>query len=216
MYNRARGCLADMIAPSVVYKGSMDNDLALVHAFKAGDQPSFDALVTKYKDRIYRMAFGMLHDSNEADDITQEVFLKVYLKIKSFKESSSFFTWLYRIAVNECLNGLRKKKRLPLSLDAPLADDNPEIFGATLLSPERDIEAQLISTEQAALLHTLIDALPEKYKAAYVLRMMADFSYREIAEILQLPEQTVKIRLFRAREKMDEKIKTLGGVNNEL
>lgn len=181
-----------------------DADGALVTAFKGGDERAFAALVTKYRDRIYRLAFATVQDANEADDIAQEVFLKVYFKIQSFRGTSLFFTWLYSIAVNECRHGLRKRKRKILSLDAPLEEDEPTTLGDLQPSGEKDIVSQLVSAEDARRAQALIDGLPDKYREIYVLRMVDGLSYEELSRTLSISIPVVKIWLFRARKKIDD------------
>lgn len=191
----------------------VDADSALVTAFKGGDESAFAALVTKYRDRIYRLAFATVQDANEADDIAQEVFLKVYFKIQSFRGSSLFFTWLYSIAVNECRHGLRKRKRKILSLDAPLEEDEPTTLGDLQPSGEKDIVSQLVSAEDARRAQALIDGLPDKYRDIYVLRMVDGLSYEELSHTLGITVPLVKIWLFRARKKMDDMARAWEGAH---
>lgn len=203
LYNMAEGYIS-------AGTGSMDTDLEQVRAFKGGDQSAFVELIGKYKDRVYRHVYSIVQDRHEADDVAQEVFLKVYFKIGSFQENSSFFTWLYSITVNECRHALRKRKRPLLSLDAPVADDESARLGDLINSGEKDPESQLVSEEQARLMRELIDTLPEKYRTIYVLRNIDGLSYREIADVMGISAEKVKVWLFRAREKMDEKLRPLG------
>jgi len=211
LYNMKNTFAPEVIELTMENAGYIDTDLELIKSFKDGDQSSFVELVKKYKDRIYRLVYSIIHDRHEADDITQEVFLKVYFKINKFKENSSFFTWMYSIAVNECRHSLRKRKRTFISLDTPLSDDDAVGLGDILKSCEKDIESQLVEEEQIKLLKTLIDTLPDKYKTIYILRNIDGLSYREISEILSISAEKVRVWLFRAREKMDEKIRALGG-----
>lgn len=190
-----------------------DADRALITAFKGGDESAFVALVAKYRDRIYRLAFATVQDANEADDIAQEVFLKVYFKIQSFRETSAFFTWLYSIAVNECRHGLRKRKRRVVSLDAPLAEDEPTTLGDLLPSGEKDIESQLVSAEDARRAQALIDGLPDKYRDIYVLRMVDGLSYEDLSRTLGISIPLVKIWLFRARKKIDDMARAWEGAH---
>ncbi len=186
-----------------------ETDLELVSTFKNGEQSSFDKLIKKYKDRIYRIIFMIIQDKSEADDITQEVFLRAFLKINTFRAESSFFTWLYSIAINECRHALRKKKGMLISIDSVLqADDNLKL-GDILKSNEESPESRLIREEQIEMLNRIINMLPDKYKTVYVLKIIDGLSYKEISEILNISIEKVKVWLFRAREKLDEKIRPL-------
>ena len=198
-----------------IRSGRIDGDLELVALLKTGDDNAFRLLVGKYKDRIYRIAYTYTGDKHKADDVTQEVFLKVYLKIKTFKERSTFFTWLYRVAVNECHNATRKSWRTLLALDAPFSDEDSSTLADVLKGGDIDMESRHISQEQAKFIKTLIDALSDKYRAVYILRNIDGLSYDEIADTLKISVAKVKIWLFRAREKINDKSQSLHQQNTE-
>ncbi|MFA5858357.1 MAG: sigma-70 family RNA polymerase sigma factor [Elusimicrobiota bacterium] len=185
----------------------MEADTELVKSLKNGNQPAFEELIHKYKDRIYRIVFTFIQDKTEADDVTQEVFLKVYRKINTFKEQSSFFTWLYSVTINECQHSMRKTKREFISLDAPLSSENAATLVDILKSEEQNPDTMLINEEQIALLHKMINLLPTKYRTVYILKTVDGLSYKEISEILGISMEKVKIWLFRAREKLDDKMR---------
>jgi RNA polymerase sigma-70 factor (ECF subfamily) len=197
---------AIMIENNITQVTVIDEDAGLVTSFKAGDRPSFDELVKKYKDRIFRVALTMLQDKTEADDVTQEVFMRVYTKIGSFKETSTFFTWMYSIAVNECRHALRKKKHVPVSLDTPLEENEESTLSDLLKSKEENMDHRLVREEETGLAYKLINTLPEKYRTIYVLRNVDDLSYNEIAGIMGISVNKVKVWLFRAREKLDMEV----------
>lgn len=168
----------------------------LIRRAQEGDSDAFSALVRTHRNSLIQVASGFLHDKEEALDAAQEVFLKAYRKIHSFKSESSLYTWLYRIMVNHCKDRLRSRKRtVALSLDAepdegrefeiPSLDDNP---AETILLRERE-----------RIVKEAIDTLPDKHKKVLLLRELGGLSYKEISEILNCREGTVMSRLFHAR-----------------
>ncbi|RJQ08627.1 MAG: sigma-70 family RNA polymerase sigma factor [Bacillota bacterium] len=172
-------------------------DLVLVERCQQGQVEYFGDLVARYQSRIYNMAYRILHNREEAEDITQETFLNVYRALDSFK-GDRFSPWIYKIASNLCLDYLRRRRPSVVSLDAPVGPDG---------DITREMADETRSPEDAALADALgshvqraIDSLPPKYRAVVVLRHMQDLAYEEIADALGLPLGTVKTRLFRARE----------------
>lgn len=168
----------------------------LIRRAQEGDQEAFAAVVRTYRNSLIQVAYGYLHDREESLDAVQEVFLKTYRKIHSFKNESSIYTWLYRITINHCKDRLRSRKRTTaLSLDAWNEDgkefDIPDCSG----DPSQAAE----SAERDRMVKEAIDALPDKHKQVLLLRELGGLSYKEISEILQCREGTVMSRLFHAR-----------------
>ncbi len=162
-----------------------------------GHLEEFGDLVSRYQSRLYSMAYRMLHNHEEAEDVVQETFLNVYRALASFK-GDRFSPWIYKIASNLCLDYLRRRRPGNVSLDAPVGPDGDiprEIADGTRLPEEAALAEALGLDVQRA-----IDTLPPKYRSVVVLRHVEDLAYEEIAEILVLPLGTVKTRLFRARE----------------
>ena len=185
----------------------LKKDNQLIAAFKEGDHTSFLDLVLKYEQRVYNHCLLMVNDEVESYDLTQEVFLKVFRKIKNYEPTYSFYTWLYRITVNCCIDFLRRKKRhiQGVSLSSIPGDDSNEI------GKERDIpdetfvpDTYLINKELDEVLKTAIGELSEKLRAIIILKEIEGFSYEEIADVLGCSRGTVKSRLFRAREQLKE------------
>jgi RNA polymerase sigma-70 factor, ECF subfamily len=169
------------------------DDIGLIELFKDGNRSAFEELVHKHQDRIYNLCRYMLQDTQDAQDAAQDVFLKAYRSLKAFKPDSSLYTWLYRIAVNTCLDYKRKSRPERLE-DASLVDD----LAATEPSPEQRYRSKEIS-EAIAL---ALQELPEKLRAAIVLKEIEELSYEEIAAVLDTSLGTVKSRISRAREEL--------------
>jgi RNA polymerase sigma-70 factor (ECF subfamily) len=162
-------------------------DADLVTQVQQGDRKAFGMLVAKYEKPIYNTAYRMLHNADDAADITQTAFVKAFEKIDSYNPSYKFFNWLYRITVNESLNTInRRKRRRDFEYDPP----------ARTLTPDEDL--QLI--EIGHLLQGALDVMSFDHRVVIVLKHLMLLSYSEIAGILDIPEKTVKSRLFTARQ----------------
>jgi RNA polymerase sigma-70 factor (ECF subfamily) len=153
----------------------------------------FEAILTEHQDRVFRLCASMLGSRRDAEDAAQEVFLKAYQNLHKFKGDSAVGTWLHRIAANHCLDLLRKRARRPAE---PLTDE----LGRRLFSKEPDLEA-------LDLAHRALSQLPEDYRLALTLRELQGFTYEEIAEITESSLDSVKARLRRAREQLQEKLR---------
>jgi RNA polymerase sigma-70 factor (ECF subfamily) len=171
-----------------------------------GDREAFETLVDLYQDKIYYFALRMLGNAQEAEDVVQETFLRVYTNLDRYDETHKFSTWIYRIANNLCIDRLRRRKPT-LSLD--FEDENGDTTGAgyAVLSSEEDRpEEQMILSELQTTVRDAIEKLPDKYKSVVVLRYLHDLSLQEIGEVLDLPVTTVKTRVHRAREALRLKL----------
>jgi RNA polymerase sigma-70 factor (ECF subfamily) len=164
-------------------------ELELVRQAKSGDREAFGALVSRYQLPVYRVVRGVLGDALASEDVAQEVFLKAYGALARFRGDSGFFTWLYRIAVNEALR-MRKQRRFT-ALDAV---PEPE-------APPRE-EAPDPDRPTMATLERLLKRLPDDFRTIVVLRDLEGLSYTEISETLEIPLGTVESRLFRARAEL--------------
>ena len=171
------------------------DDGDLITRFKGGDVSGFEELVRKYQDRIYNLCRYMIQDAHDAQDAAQDVFLKAHQNLKGFKPDASLYTWLYRIAVNTCLD-YKKKSRPEQAEDESVIDD----LTSTDASPEQRYQSKEIGQAiQAAL-----QKLPEHLRAAIVLKEIEELSYEEIAAVLDTSLGTVKSRISRAREELRE------------
>ncbi|MDA8085933.1 MAG: sigma-70 family RNA polymerase sigma factor, partial [Nitrospiraceae bacterium] len=174
----------------------------LVGKFKQGDISAFEEIVLRYQDRIYNVCRGILADPHDAEDAAQEVFLKAFQSLGKFKPDAALYTWLYRIAVNTCLDykkssfaGFLKRLVADEELVKELPSQNP--------SPEQAYESKQIENRIARALKKL----PKKLRAAIVLKELEGLSYEEIALILDISTGTVKSRISRARERLQELLK---------
>ncbi|MEW6227057.1 MAG: sigma-70 family RNA polymerase sigma factor [Bacillota bacterium] len=189
-------------------------DGVLVRRCREGEGTAFEEMVATYYRRIWNIAFRMIGDADNADDIAQEVFVRVYRSIRRFRRRSSFTTWLYRITVNLCTDFLRRHRRQAmLSLDQLEAENHrltpdPVAAGqaAGTHNPSGNPLREVETTELRAELKEAILALPESYRLVIALRDIEGLSYREIASVLRCPEGTVMSRLFYAKRALREKL----------
>ncbi len=173
-------------------------DEVLMNRAQIGDVRAFAELVQRYKDPMYNLAYRMLRDRQEAEDIAQETFLHVFRALNRFQTGERFSPWVYRIATNLCLDKLRRNKGMSISLDAPMGPESDVYL--QVADPGDGPDAALELSELRDDVQRAVDALPERYRTIVILRHLHDRSYEEIAEIVDLPLGTVKTRLFRARE----------------
>lgn len=182
-----------------------DPDVQLMLEFKAGDQTALEALMRKYYPRILNFIYRFLGNRQVAEDLTQEVFLKVYKSAFKYTPRSQFQTWLYTIAKNTALNELRRKRGLFVSTDQTFNSDGNELTKEIAdfeTAPDKD----LMHKEKAAMIRQAIDDLPEKQRMAVILRRFEDFSYAEIAATLKVSDKAVKSLLSRAKLNLKHKL----------
>jgi RNA polymerase sigma factor (sigma-70 family) len=178
---------------------SRAEDSRLIQSALAGDDPSYRKLMDKYHDQIYNFIYRMIHDREQVEDLTQEAFIKAFQSLRSFNEEFAFSTWLYKIATNNSIDFIRKRKLQMYSIDKPVeSKDSDFVFELPDMTYEAD--GDVIRDQRAILLQGAIAQLPEKYRKVIQLRHMEERSYEEIAKILHLPIGTVKAHIFRARE----------------
>jgi RNA polymerase sigma-70 factor (ECF subfamily) len=165
-----------------------DADAALVARCRNGDSEGFAALVSRYERPVYNLAFRMLGDREDARDVAQTAFLKALENLQQFDPKFRFFSWLYRIAMNEALDLIGRRGRQTELTDVHAADD--------------DLLRDATAADLGALVRGALDGLNPEHRAVLVLRHYQDLSYEQIAEVLELPDSTVKSRLFEARERL--------------
>ncbi|MBO4343472.1 MAG: sigma-70 family RNA polymerase sigma factor [Clostridia bacterium] len=186
---------------------TQSEDFLLAKKASDGDVNSFEKIVRKYEKYVCAVAYSVLRDREETFDASQEVFLKLYHSIGSFKGESSFSSWLYRITKNCALDFLRKRKERPLSLT--VSDENDEgskVLDVSDESEKNSPEKALVSKERKELLYEAISELSDEHREIIVLRDINGYSYSEISDMLSIEEGTVKSRLFRARAALREKL----------
>jgi RNA polymerase sigma-70 factor (ECF subfamily) len=173
--------------------------LEWVRASIAGDQDAFAELVYTFQDAVYNLCYRMLSDHVEAEDAAQEAFLRAYLNLRRYDPGRPFKTWLLSIASNHSIDRLRRRRMQYVSIDDPL----PSL---TLSSNEPDPEEVAVMREQSRRVQALLDQLAPEYRAAVILRYWYEYSYLEIADILDTTESAIKSRLFRARHMIAEQL----------
>ena len=172
-----------------------DRDAALVNDCKRGDRRALAQLVSQYERPVYNAAYRILGNADDAADTTQTVFLKVFEHIGDYDPKFKFFSWIYRISINESLNQVKKRRH-----QEPLAESQASPWR----SPEEHLESENLSDRvQGALME-----LNGEYRTVVVLKHMSGCSYQQISEILQIPEKTVKSRLYSARQLMKKSLRT--------
>ena len=176
-------------------------DVQLMLDVKAGDEASFDFLLQRYRSPLINFLFRMVHDRSTAEDLAQEVFLRVYRAREKYNPSAKFTTWLFRIATNLALNSLRdnRHQKMEVSLDAPAVDED-DARPRELPGRDMRIDEHMLERERAAFILRAVAALPEKQRAAVLLHKYEEMDYNEIAKVLECSESALKSSLFRAYE----------------
>jgi len=175
--------------------------LEWVQAALQGDQDAFAEIVLAYQDAVYNLCYRMLGERGEAEDAAQEAFLRAYLNLARYDAERSFKTWILSIASNYCIDRLRRRRLQWMSLD-----DEPTADSLALSSDEPEPEPATLTKERSAAIQALLDELSPDYRAAVVLRYWYDYSYAEIADMMDTTESAVKSRLFRARQALADKL----------
>lgn len=185
-----------------------DTDRELVQRFKRGDETAFDLLFTRYQHKIFCLVRRHLRDIEEVHDVVQETFVKVFRALPEFRGDSAFYTWVYRIAINTIKNHVVAKSRRPPVVDIDI-DDAQFVNGSELLKEDEDPVSAISRDELSAEIERALSALPDDLRSAVTLRELDGMSYEQIASILACPVGTVRSRIFRAREAIDQRIRPL-------
>ena len=185
-------------------------DAALVDATLGGDQSAFETLVVRYERRLFGLVRHYVRNPVEIEDIVQDTFLKAYSRLETFQRSASFYTWLYRIAVNTILDTMKRRGRNPVQ-----SVEDPELIGGRTAQGAVDAttarltirpDARLEREEISAITRSVMDELPEIFRTVLVMRELEQMTYQEIADTLGISIGTVESRLFRARARFKNKI----------
>ena len=175
-------------------------DFKLVQLAVQGDQKAYAELLARYKDSIYFMLLKMVNNRDDAEDLTIEAFGKAFKNLHQYTPDFAFSTWLFKIATNNCIDFIRRKRKFTFSIDKGMENDSGQEMQFELKSPMPDPEEKMIKKQKAALMRDVVEKLKPRYKRLVELRYFHERSYEEIAEELNLPLGTVKAQLFRARE----------------
>ncbi len=181
-------------------------DQQLVARVKRGDSRAFDMLVLKYQHKIFGLISRYIKDADEVQDVAQEAFIKAYRALPKFRGDSAFYTWLYRIAINTAKNHLVSRSRRPPGSDVEVEDAEYFESGGALHEIETP-ENALFGVELKRVVERAISALPDDLRTAVTLREFDGLSYEDIADIMDCPVGTVRSRIFRAREAIDEQVR---------
>jgi RNA polymerase sigma-70 factor (ECF subfamily) len=181
-------------------------DKKLIERALNGDETGYRTLLEKYRNLVFSIMLKMVRNKQEAEDLTQEAFMKAFASLASFNDEFAFSTWLMKIASNNCIDFLRKKKLRTYSIHEPIQYKDEKI---EIEIPDRDPtpERTLIQSERSKMIEQTINELPERYRYVIILRHKEEKSYEEIAEIMNLPLGTVKAQIFRAREILNKRLK---------
>jgi RNA polymerase sigma-70 factor (ECF subfamily) len=185
------------------------DDRELVRRAQGEDKEAFEELVRRHQHRVFAVAGGILRRREDVEDISQQVFVKAYFSLKRFDQRAAFSTWLYKITVNECWDLLRKKKVRPLVYESDLSEEQARqiINSGEKVNPGPDISERIEAREHV---ERLLEGLDERDRLMLILKEVEGFSIEEIAEVLNLNGNTVKVRLFRARRKVVSQAKKRG------
>ncbi len=187
---------------------SQDLDQDLVLRVQRGDKAAFDLLVIKYQHKLVHLVNRYVKDPSEAQDVAQDAFIKAYKALGEFRGDSAFYTWLYRIAINTAKNYLLSRSRRHSDFEIEMQDAE-DIENAPQLKDIETPEDQLMNDQIIQVIKMAIENLPEEMRIAITLREFEGMSYEEIAEAMDCPIGTVRSRIFRAREAIDEKLNPL-------
>jgi RNA polymerase sigma-70 factor, ECF subfamily len=188
--------------------GDVELDQALVERVQKGDQRAFNLLVLKYQHKIIAVISRYISDWSECQDVAQEAFIRAYRAMANFRGDSQFYTWMYKIAINTAKNYLVSQGRRPPTDDIAI-DDAVLLDGGARLKDRATPERELLRQEIEQTVFDTVESLPEDLKAAITLREVDGLSYEEIAEKMNCPIGTVRSRIFRARDAIDQKLRPL-------
>lgn len=166
------------------------------------DEKAYAELMSKYRDSIYFMMLKMVKNADDADDLTIEAFGKAFNRLHQYVPKYAFSTWLFRIATNNCIDFIRKKKMVTLSIDKTMDDGEGGSIGFEIKSDNLNPEERYVKKQKIRIMREIVDQLKPRYKELVVLRYFRELSYDEIAEETELPLGTVKAQLYRAREQL--------------
>ncbi len=190
--------------------GDMGEDWSLYAKFEKGDKAAFHQLFDRYKNRIFKLSYRFVKNASTAEDIAQDVLIKVYEKKVEFRQNTKFSTWIYRVTANASLDHIRQKKFFGFSLNQPMGNNDEqdatpalEIIGNTDLgSPSKELEKK----ELKVAVENALQTLPERLRIPIILFQFEENSYQEIAGILQISVKAVERRIYRAKEILRDKL----------
>lgn len=191
------------------------NEEGITRELKRGNLEIFSEIVDLYKNRVFACAYKFTNDYNEAQDLSQEIFIKIYKQINTFRFECKLSTWIYKVSTNLCIDWKKKNSRIKI---VNISDYDKDISSFTEMSyAEKEIpEEKIIGLEDQNEIHRTIHNLPDKYKTVIIMYHFNDMSYKEISKTLDVPEKTVETRLYRARRMLRDELENIdygGGFN---
>lgn len=192
--------------PKIIPNKSKAEDIALIDEALSGKQTSYEKLMKKYYQMIYNLVYRMISKKEDVEDLTQEAFIKAFNSLQNFDKQFAFSTWLFKIATNNAIDYLRKKKLYTFSIDKEIqADDSDYKF--EIPDHENKPDKLILDDQLKQIINEAIETLPPKYKSVIVLRHKEEKEYEEIAKELKIPLGTVKAHIFRGRELLNKYLK---------
>ena len=194
---------------------SRAEEAALVRRVQDGDEMAFRELVERFQSKVFSIIFGILRNHNDAEDIAQQVFAKVFFSIRGFDFRSSLLTWIYKITVNECYDYLRKKKVRKLVYESDFSEDDSLLMENTeaAVDPALPVDESLAQRDLAV---KLLEKISEEDRSLLLLKEVEGHSVEELANMTGMNENTIKVKLFRARQKLVKAAQRLGRISNRL
>jgi RNA polymerase sigma-70 factor (ECF subfamily) len=192
------------------------SDLELVSRYRKGDQRAFELLVKRYQRKVYSLAYGIVHNPEDALDISQEAFVKVHRYIDKFKGSASFYTWLYRIVVNLCIDHLRRAGRAhSVEYDDAIDRSRGTLAAAAIVPSQQGTNPSAAYRDKEILQHVQagLETLSDNHRAVIIMREIEGLSYKEMAKIMECSKGTIMSRLFHARKRLQAYL--LGALNED-
>ncbi len=180
-------------------------------ALENADQKAYAELMGRYRDSVYYMLLKMVNNKDDAEDLTVEAFGKAFKRLSQYTPNFAFSTWLFRIATNNCIDFIRRKRKNTFSIDQPMEDDEGGEMVMDLRSDTLDPEQHIMKKQKIMMLRELVDKMKPRYRTLIEMRYFQELSYEEIADQLELPLGTVKAQLFRAREFLYNVLKNTQG-----
>lgn len=195
------------INPNFTDKAKRDYTLVR-SAIDKQDRNAYAELMSNYRDSIYFMLLKMTNNKDDAEDLTIEAFGKAFKRLDQYAPDYAFSTWLFKIATNNCIDFLRKKKHQTYSIDKEFQDEAGTEIASRIMSEDLDPEAELIKTQKINIMRSIVERLKPHYRILIELRYFKEYSYEEISSELNLPIGTVKAKLFRARDLLSNILET--------
>jgi RNA polymerase sigma-70 factor (ECF subfamily) len=187
--------------PSKAVDRSQTDEGLLVARVQRRDEMAFRELVERYQNKVFSIIYGILRNRNDAEDIAQQVFAKVYSSIANFDSRSSLLTWIYKITVNECYDYLRKKRVRKLVYESDISEDDSKLMENSEVTRDRNVSVD-VRLAQRDLLLKVLDKISDEDRALILLKEVEGHSVEELANRTGMNENTVKVKLFRARQKL--------------